>query len=215
MADQRRDLDFYPTPPDSGLALARWIQANVPEATRRGVWLDPAAGYGALIEALGYEGVLERATWLAYELQSQFRDQLDRIATTRTVDSLAVDWPAAHVAANPPFGMLDEFVARIVDHVAAHGVWAFVLTRLQWLDDRPLSVERYRRCRPANILRMPWRNRFTGRSPSCTHCWLVYAPRLFRAERTQTEWLERPVLSAEHELVRRHHEMTSTYEDAA
>lgn len=213
----RRELDYYPTPPDAVLALGRWIDGHMTIRDRRARWIDPAAGEGVIIEGLRYEHAVT-GPWHAIDVDGRHQESLEQLEQVRVQIADAIDsvwpWPRAHVCANPPYGSaLEAFVSRIDEHTRVRRVWGFVLTSLQWLDD---GQERHSRFRPLFILRMPWRNRFTLRSPRWTHCWLVYGPNGTRDwMATESYWLERPALGADHPLVVRHREMIWRDDEAA
>ena len=185
----RRELDYYPTPPDAVDALHGWLRRAGWLGTGPG-WMDPAAGFGGLLEGLpGLRHAIELDA-------SRERDLLDVADEVTIGDALAVEWPrAACIVANPPFNRLDEFMARIWEHVTHPGngqAIACVLTRLQWLDEG----DRAAKWTPGMVLRMPWRQSFTGdgRADSTTHCWLVYGT---VGRSTAVEWLPRPLVSDE------------------
>lgn len=185
----RRALDYYPTPPDAVQALHGWLRRSGWMDTTS-TWLDPAAGFGALLEGLPGRRV---AMDIDPHREADLRAVADEV---RIGDSLAMDWPnRAGIVANPPFSHLDEFVRSIVDHVkhpTNFSPVACVLTRLQWLDEG----DRAAKWRPSMVLRMPWRQSFTGdgRCDSTTHCWLVYGT---AGTSTAVEWLPRPLVSDE------------------
>lgn len=185
----RRPMDYYPTPPDTVAALHGWLRRAGWLGEASG-WLDPAAGFGALLEGIP---VAVRAI----EMDPSREADLRRVASDVTIaDALAVEWPEnCCIVSNPPFNLLDAFVARIFEHVRRPGrfVVGCVLTRVQWIDEG----DRAAKWRPDIVLRMPWRQSFTGdgKADSTTHCWLVYLSG--RGGSTAVEWLPRPLVSDE------------------
>ena len=188
----RRPLDFYPTPPDVVKAVERWLDSQIYNVG--GHWLDPAAGAGALLDAVRRFA----STLSAYELDQGRRDVLaGRCDSLRMVDALTLEhWePGAHVIANPPYNALEPFVERLIAHCRQWHTIGMVLTRVQWLDD---GKQRHKRFRPDVVLRMPWRISFTGdgKTEATTHVFLVYLPpQACPPLRTSLEWLERPPVS--------------------
>jgi hypothetical protein len=192
----RRASDYYPTPATAGWALAAWL---APRRTCHAL-LDPAAGAGALLRWVGPS--FPGATRHAIELQPVLCGLIERPEGLRagvhaiTGDALDPDirWPDGAIVANPPFGLLDPFLRRILAQVATGAArWAAVLTRIGYLGD----AGRHEWARPAAILWMPWRLDFLGdgASDSTTHCWLLY----WRGHTgpTAVEWLGRPAESEE------------------
>ena len=53
MATERREADFYPTPPCAVEALRLWFVGKFGTAPLQERWLDPAAGAGSLLHWFG------------------------------------------------------------------------------------------------------------------------------------------------------------------
>lgn len=227
----RRDADYYPTTPECVEVLRRWLLYDAPdELDLDGSWfLEPAAGYGAIVRGLQVDGTTSPAQWRAIELQAALAERLhphcgwvacaDALELRRwdRSDHSGVDTVQGRggarnmvIVANPPFALLDAFVDRMLDYVE-RGAWAIVLTRGQWLDEEGIRDKarpniRKRRL-PSHQLRMCWRPKFKGGtgSPSATHCWNIWGPHYDGNTGTDLHWLERPQLDGRHgELVRDH-----------
>lgn len=119
------------------------------------LFVDPAAGDGAIIHSWKAGGPWARASWVAIEIDESRATALHAIDGTRTIIGNATerDWPPGHVVANPPFRSLDEFWLATADHRARHGVWCAVFGPVPWW-----SAEKRRDyTRPDHIIQLGWR----------------------------------------------------------
>lgn len=113
----KRPNGFYPTDPYATEALRLWLEVAHPDALAE-PWLDPCAGYGALLQGL----VLN--PWLrhAIELQEGLRTELVRRVVPEQLqigNGLARAWyPSANIVENPNFhhDTMVAFVRRALDH---------------------------------------------------------------------------------------------------
>jgi SAM-dependent methyltransferase len=167
------------------LALANWIKKHLPTPTSI---LDPACGYGELLQHIDADEKF------GIDITPDFRSSCNKRGIKfQEADSLGVDWPEVDIiVSNPPFSLLDDFAARIIDKTFESDCHAFILTSVQWIDDGRRR-ERLEKCKPNRILRMPKRLSFTGdgKSGPTTYCWMVYdgsEPE----DAIPTEWLEMP-----------------------
>jgi hypothetical protein len=199
-ATERRANDYYPTPFDAGTVLGGWLWAETP-ASMTDRLCDPCAGAGVLIMAV--QGVIG-GSWAAMELDPQLMPALRRVVPDAwRGDALDAIWPKGHfVVMNPPFSLLDEFVALAIEYLREGHIPGFaVLTRVTWIDDglgrnMPRRIDAYGV--PDTMVRMPWRQSFTGdgKTDSTSHCWLIYkGPE--RPDMCRTFWAERPVLTGD------------------
>lgn len=185
--EPRAEHDFYPTPPDVTHALREWLLAHAGIAAEQ-EWLDPAAGNGDLIREMAPIG----ASWSAIEIDAQRETTLRDVAQTYICDALVYGWPVGtHIAANPPFNLLDDFWQRIALHRRQHGVWCAVLTPVAWW-----HAERRREyVRPDFMLALGWRPSFMQREGKDVRgmqdmVWCVLAPE--RHDVTTWTRLEKP-----------------------
>lgn len=192
----RNATDTYVTTPEA----AEVLRLHLGIALQRGQWLDPAAGFGTLLE---WAGVPRSRRW-AIELapQPERRRELDeRIQPEQLTigDALAVQWPASvNILANPPYNLLDSFVARILDR--ARGI-AAVLTPVAWWH----AQSRRKIPAPSTLLALTWRPNFStglradgtnGGQPSQDYVWAIWGPDW---DAGGTSWLrvDRPTVSRE------------------
>lgn len=151
----RRELDFYPTPPEATLALVPLI-SNWPEE----IW-EPFCGDGAMSKVLAGAG---------YNVHSQ--DLIYRGYGEGGHDFFQTDFPAATaLVSNPPFGRAEECVR----HAHAIGVerMALLLKINYWSVARRLAL--WELWRPRIIAPLTWRLDFTGAGSPHTDCmWVVW-----------------------------------------
>lgn len=171
-----RGLDFYETP-------AWVVEAIAPHLPACSRILDPCAGRGAILAALGWP----HGAW-GFELDGEHLVTVDggvgfrRVPITKR-DSLANDaelWVNDDclrpelVVMNPPFNRALEFVERAIDEVVPGGS-VFALLRLAFLEGA-LRVDFHRR-QPADVLVLPRRPSFTGKgTDSSAYAWFAWGP---------------------------------------
>ncbi len=206
MATIRNTNDLYPTPPCAALALRAVLELDHPLALECDTWLDPSAGFGTLLEWSGIRLPQRRAIELSTsptqlaELQSRL--PAGHARSLLGVDALALqEWPCAHIIANPPFSLLEEFVNRILEHrervrreIARHPI-ACILMPMQWWH----AQSRASIARPDWMFALGWRPNFSagfrpdgtdGSGPSQDYVWAVYDGRT--ALDTRWRRIERP-----------------------
>ncbi len=187
---ERRDADFYPTPPCAVVALREWFTQAFSEAPLQERWLDPAAGAGSLLEWFGV--AFERRYALEYRDSEKVRLDLARfVSPARTItgiDSLRVSWGhVKHVIANPPFTLLTEFVERMVDSHDDRAGYTIVMTPTQWWQAQSRRHIR----RPDYFLPLCWRPPFMGQGAAAYDvAWCLWVPNSDKV--TRTVWLDRP-----------------------
>ena len=173
---KRRELDFYPTPPDVTQAL---VDSGVGPLWGDHVW-EPACGGGAIASVLLQNGISVTAT----DIQGG-------------VDFLSAPLPEAEsvtgdrwIVTNPHFCLAPQFIERAFLHLKENGVkFAFLLKAQFWNSKK--RYELFRRCRPSRVLPLTWRPDFTGQGASLMDCmWCVWR----EVEPWHTEFypLERP-----------------------
>lgn len=186
----RRHLDFYPTPEAASHALADWLiaKARLGSADRL---IDPAAGEGAIIRAFRKHGRVFDTHWSAIEIDPSHKSSLDEVAEWVIIaDALQVDWYNAHVVANPPFSLLDEFWQRICRHRQTYQRWCACLMPVTWWH----AQKRRDHVRPDVILALGWRPSFVqaggSRNGTQDYAWCVLAPHAQAL--TRWERIEKP-----------------------
>lgn len=153
----RRELDYYPTPPEATQALLPHI-ADWP----RSVW-EPCCGDGAMSKVLEAAG---------YDVLST--DLVDRGYGAGKEDFFEFVFPFApylSVVTNPPFNRADDFI----QHACAIGVerMALLLKINFWNAAKRLNA--WGTWRPRMILPFTWRLDFTGAGSPHTDCmWVLW-----------------------------------------
>jgi len=206
MATIRNTNDLYPTPPCAALALRAMLEMEHPLEFECDTWLDPSAGFGTLLEwvgvRLGQRRAIELSTSRTQLSELEGRLPANHARSLLGVDALALkEWPQAHIIANPPFSLLDEFVLRILrhleftDHYSRRRPMACILTPMQWWH----AQSRAKVPRPDWLFALGWRPNFSagyrpdgtdGSGPSQDYVWAVYDGR--GAYDTRWQRLERP-----------------------
>lgn len=151
---KRREMDFYPTPPEPTVALVRFLKAQWLMTDHDTVW-EPACGDGAMVRALRSEGLTVTAT----DLQSGF-DFLDR----------EIELDGRWIITNPPFSLAEPFIRRAAE---LGRPCAFLLKSQYWHSSkrRTLFLEHT----PSFVLPLTWRPDFTGEGSSLLDmCWNVW-----------------------------------------
>jgi hypothetical protein len=187
MATERREADFYPTPPCAVEALRLWFVQKFGAAPLQERWLDPAAGAGSLLHWFG----VPHARRYALEFREGPKVEADLarfVASARTVtgvNSLDVSWGhVINVIANPPFTMLTPFMERMDREQAARGGFTISMTPTQWWQAQSRKHIR----RPHYFLPLCWRPAFMGAGGAQYDvAWSVWAPEAPPA--TETAWL--------------------------
>lgn len=191
---ERRSADFYPTAPCAMQALSTWWRGAKSSLADTGDhWLDPAAGSGSALAWFGVPYMQRHAIELRGDpyTRTTLARYVPPAATRLGVSALDVAWPAVNVFANPPFNLLDAFVARIINHAQTTGKQCIILTPTQWWQ----AQSRRKLPRPQFFLPLNWRVPFMGKgSAQFDTAFSVFAPVPGRQNVTQTQWLDRPNL---------------------
>lgn len=192
---------YYPTDPYATEALRVWLSRMMPTVLRDS-WIDPAAGYGGLLEGLQ----IPMAQRYAIELEARHRGELARrVPSTHMVigDGLAKPWNATHAAMNPDFDneVMTSFVTRALGRQDAKGGLVVCLALATWWHSDALRARGRALRRPSYVLVPDQRVSCdgTGRGDMRAIDWLVWQP---GKTRTEVVWLPpaapNPVLLAEH-----------------
>ena len=160
--DDRRKLDFYPTPPEATKALCDFLQKE--NLLRKGsfVW-ECASGEGIMSQVLESEG------YTVYSSDIQSGTDFLQSIPSEDVDAIIT---------NPPFMIADEFIKKAVSE---YGVVAFLLKSQYWHSKKRLEL--FEKHQPAYILPLTWRPDFrfdihekegVKGSPTMDVCWNVW-----------------------------------------
>lgn len=152
----RRDKDFYPTPPEAVVAL---LEAGILPASGR-VW-EPACGDGAISR------ILER-----YRYGVVSTDLVDRGFGNGGVDFLETDrLLAPNIVTNPPFSLAEKFIRHALGLGAE--TLALLLKAQYWHAASRLDL--FEKHRPSVIAPLTWRLDFTGGGAPTMDCaWVVW-----------------------------------------
>lgn len=139
---KRRELDFYPTPPECTSALIEYLKLK-PGLT---VW-EPAAGEGHMARVLSEHGL----TVISTDIQTG-TDFL-----TASLPDESISW----IITNPPFCRSVEFIRHCSE---LKRPFALLLKSQYWhsAKRKPLFDE----IRPSAVLPLTWRPDFSGRGAS-------------------------------------------------
>lgn len=174
----RKAHDFYETPASALCSITDWVEE---QQIRYTSVLDPAAGEGALLRALG-------GARYAYEIREECRGALSLIAKVTICDALdgqRDDRVFDLVLCNPPFSLAREFVTayRYVGKTSAFLLRLGFLasqSRAPWWAEDP----------PAHVLVLPARPSFTadGKTDASDYAWVVFRGKTPRGY-TRLDWL--------------------------
>jgi hypothetical protein len=166
----RAPYDAYETP--------SWCVQRLLEhvALPRGQWVEPAAGSGAIIRAVGEAGY--EVSWTAVELRPEAKGPLTQLHHVEHYIGDFFAWLGAgwrscpHVIiTNPPYRQAERFVEACLPS----GAWVVMLMRLNWLASGRRQKLLSEHCPHVYVL--PDRPSFTGRGTDATdYAWLVWEP---------------------------------------
>lgn len=150
----RRDNDFYPTPPECTVALLNFLEERFLIKPGDTIW-EPACGDGAMSSVMQSKGYSVIGTDIIYG-----QDYL-----TFDIDS-DPDW----IITNPPFSVAQEFISR---SASKKKPFALLLKSQYWHSAKRLKV--FQEFRPAFVLPLTWRPDFTGNGRSLLDMtWVVW-----------------------------------------
>lgn len=151
---KRREMDFYPTPPECTIALVRFLKAQWVMTDHDTVW-EPASGQGDMVRALRSEGLVVTAS----DIQGGF-DFLDR----------DFELDGRWVITNPPFSLAEAFIRRAAE---LGRPFAFLLKNQYWNSAKRRAL--FEEHTPSYVLPLTWRPDFTGKGSSMLDmCWNVW-----------------------------------------
>lgn len=173
---ERRDNDFYPTPPEPTVALISKLHG-----WPRRVW-EPACGDGGIARPLVQAGFDVVGT-----------DLIDRGYGEGGIDFLATtERRADAIITNPPFGKLvTQFIEHALDLETPY--IAMLVNSNLWHAARRVPL--WNRRTPEAVYAMCWRPDFTGSGSPYFNCiWTVWGPR--SATHTRYELMREPRVPA-------------------
>jgi hypothetical protein len=138
--NKRRELDYYPTPPDVTHALMRFL--NLPACT---IW-EPACGDGAMARVLAQYGHNVISSDIRHTGFGE--GGVDFLASTRACTA---------VITNPPFNVSGEFISHALTQAS---VVAMVLKSQYWHARKRSAL--FTQFPPAWVLPLTWRPDFMG-----------------------------------------------------
>lgn len=165
----RRDLDYYPTPPDVTRAILDTL-APQPGA----VVLDPSCGDGAILDVASERWCVTRGIELD---SSRASTALAKGHAVTAGDALARSWPSCDLLVqNPPFSLALDFVRRAAQYAAERGSMTASLVRLSFLSSKGRAA--FHREHPADVYVLAGRPSFTGdgKVDQVDYVWLVHGP---------------------------------------
>ena len=155
---KRRELDFYPTPPDVTVALMEFL--NLDENMT--IW-EPACGDGAMSEVLVRYAHVVHATELR-EDGGYGVGGVDFLQTIKPVDAIIT---------NPPFNISEQFILHSLGQAK---IVAMLLKSQYWHAKKRTSL--FEQFPPAFVLPLNWRPDFTGGerggAPTMEVAWTVW-----------------------------------------
>lgn len=138
---KRRELDFYPTPPDVTHALLRFLKISQKSL----VW-EPACGDGAMSKVLKQ-----------YVADVRSSDIRESGYGEGGVDFLASSFDCDAVITNPPFNVSEEFIRHALKQAP---IVAMVLKSQYWHAKKRAAL--FNEYPPAWVLPLTWRPDFMG-----------------------------------------------------
>lgn len=156
---KRRELDFYPTPPEVTVALMEFLRSTLRRKVKT-VW-EPACGDGAMSKVIESYGLDVFSTDLR-EGSGYGAGGLDFLAH----HNIGADM----IITNPPFNKAEEFIRKAVSYSP---VVAMVLKSQYWHAKK--RVDLFNECPPSYILPLTWRPDFLGGGNPTMDCmWVVW-----------------------------------------
>lgn len=140
---KRRELDFYPTPPDATHALMRFLVVEGIVGSATTAW-EPACGRGDM------SNVIEQ-----YVKSVRSSDVRHTGFGTGGVDFIGETFQCDAVITNPPFDLSEQFIRHALTQAP---VVAMLLKSQYWHAQK--RVELFQQTPPAYVLPLTWRPDF-------------------------------------------------------
>ena len=162
---KRRELDFYPTPPDATHALMRFLAAKGAIKKDSLVW-EPACGNGAMSNVIA-----------EYVSDVYSTDIRQTGFGHGGLDFLGASFDCEAVITNPPFALSEQFIVHALTQAP---VVAMLLKSQYWHAQR--RIELFHQHQPAFVLPLTWRPDFlydqrengAKGAPTMEVCWTVW-----------------------------------------
>lgn len=158
----RRELDYYPTPPEATIALMEFLHdIGLPECAST-IW-EPACGDGAMskvLESYGYNVISTDIRHTGYG-----KGGIDYLED--------VHYPCSAVITNPPFNQSSDFIVKAIGQAP---LVAMLLKSQYWHASKRTSL--FKKYPPAYVLALNWRpdflNKERGGAPTMECLWTVW-----------------------------------------
>ncbi len=161
--NNRRELDFYPTPKEVTIALMEYL--NLPP---RRIW-EPACGNGAMskvLESYRHTVISSDISGSSYGIEN-----LDFLSDTFQIGEVDA------IITNPPFNLSEDFIRKSLKEAR---LVAMVLKSQYWHAAKRLKL--FQEFPPSHVLPLTWRpdflehERTDGKkgSPTMEVCWTVW-----------------------------------------
>jgi Uncharacterised methyltransferase family (DUF6094) len=177
---ERREADFYPTPPSATLALLPELHAQpagwpAPVSLPQGALVfDPCCGDGAILDVARQSGYRT----IGFELdEGRAREASERLHTVDCRDALeARFWPRCDaLVTNPPFSLAKEFVDRAFAEGLPERVDCAFLLQLDFAASQGRA--RWHGMHPSDILVLSKRPTFAyDGSDMAEYAWFIFGP---------------------------------------
>ena len=168
---KRRELDFYPTPPDVTHALMEYLDM------RPGVVWEPACGDGAMAEVIKDYGQEVISTDIR---ETGYGEGL--------VNFLTTEKKCDAIITNPPFNLSEQFILHALGQA---DVVAMLLKSQYWHSKKRSAL--FKNHPPDAVLALTWRPDFMGGerggAPTMDVIWTVWVDGFYQ---TKYHVLERP-----------------------
>lgn len=155
--EKRRDLDFYPTPPEVTIALMDFLKLEPCI-----VW-EPACGEGDMVKVIASYGHIVMSSDIRNEPSGDFFE----INNTQ----------ANAIITNPPFNLSERFILKALGEA---DIVAMLLKSQYWHSKKRLKL--FNEHKPAYVLPLTWRPDFLFKeresskkaAPTMEVCWTVW-----------------------------------------
>lgn len=176
--NKRRELDFYPTPPDVTRALMEYLYSKEIIVYPITIW-EPACGDGAMVEVLKEYG---RVVYCSDIRETGYgKGGVDYLNSPCTL-------PVDAIITNPPFNQSAAFIEKAVKDAP---IVAMLLKSQYWHAAK--RTELFEKHPPAYVLALNWRpdfmNKERGGAPIMECLWTVWIEGLYD---TKYRILQRP-----------------------
>lgn len=161
--ENRKPMDFYPTPPEVTHALIDHLERHALIGSRS-VVLEPACGDGDMAEVITGRGYYCRATDIRH---TEYADRHEGGGLDFLDDTwfAGLDW----IITNPPFNVSAAFIDRCL----AYKVMFALLLKSQYWHSAKRNNLFYER-KPMFVCPLSWRPKFHSGSPLMDFIWTIW-----------------------------------------